>query len=66
MSEPKTVASTTEEVVPGLWYWWIHDERIGGYIASAHAVQAGDSVVLIDPLPLEEEAFRALGRISAI
>jgi glyoxylase-like metal-dependent hydrolase (beta-lactamase superfamily II) len=66
MSEPKTVAPSTEEVVPGLWYWWIHDERIDGFIASAYAVQDGDSVVLVDPLPLQDEAFRALGRVSAI
>jgi glyoxylase-like metal-dependent hydrolase (beta-lactamase superfamily II) len=66
MSEPKTVATATNEVVPGLWYWSIDDERIGGFIASAHAIREGDSVVLVDPLPLEEEAFRALGRISAI
>jgi glyoxylase-like metal-dependent hydrolase (beta-lactamase superfamily II) len=66
MSEPKAVATETEEIAPGLWYWSIEDERIGGYVGSAHALRSGDSVVLIDPEPLEEDALRALGRVSAI
>jgi glyoxylase-like metal-dependent hydrolase (beta-lactamase superfamily II) len=66
MSEPKAVATATEEIVAGLWHWSIEDERIGGYIGSAHALRDGDSVVLIDPEPLEDTALRGLGRVSAI
>jgi hypothetical protein len=66
MSEPKGYAEQVEEVVPGVWYWSLADERIGGYVGSAHAVRDGDGVVLIDPLPLEPAALAALGPVSAI
>ena len=66
MSEPKAVARTVEEVVPGVWHWSLADERIGGFVGSAHAVRAGDAVVLIDPLPVEPGALASLGPASAI
>ena len=40
MSEPKAVAAKIVEVVPGVWHWSLEDERIGGFIGSAHAVRA--------------------------
>lgn len=61
MSEPEAVAQEVEEVVPGVWHWSVHDERID-FISAAHAV-AG---VLIDPLPLAPDAFARLGEVSAI
>lgn len=66
MSEPKTVAATAEEIVPGLWYWGIRDERIGGSPGAAHAVSSSEGTVLIDPLPLAEEPMSRLGTVSAI
>ena len=66
MSEPKAVAEKVEEVVPGIWRWSVEDERIGGYVGSAHAVRDEAGVVLIDPLPLEPSALAALGPVSAI
>jgi glyoxylase-like metal-dependent hydrolase (beta-lactamase superfamily II) len=66
LSEPKATADRVEEVVPGVWYWSIEDERIGGYVGSGHAVRDGDGVVLIDPLPLRPAALSTLGRVSAI
>jgi glyoxylase-like metal-dependent hydrolase (beta-lactamase superfamily II) len=66
MSEPQAVAARVVEVVPGVWHWSLEDERIGGFIGAAHAVRAGGGLVLIDPLPLEEAAFRRLGDVSAI
>ncbi len=66
MSEPNAVAEGAEEVVPGIWHWHLADDRIGGYVSSAHAVRGDDGVVLIDPLPLAEEPFDALGDVTAI
>jgi hypothetical protein len=66
MSEPKTVARHVEEVVPGIWYWSLEDERIGGYIGSAHGVQSESGTVLIDPLPLEQGEFELLLPVEAI
>lgn len=65
MSEPKTVASHLEEVVLGVRRWSIHDERID-FIGAAYAVTTEDGVVMIDPLPLEDEALEELGRVEAI
>jgi glyoxylase-like metal-dependent hydrolase (beta-lactamase superfamily II) len=61
VSEPTTVAQTVEQVVPGIWYWSVHDERID-FVSAAFA--AGD--VLIDPLPLSSAAFGQLPPPSAV
>jgi glyoxylase-like metal-dependent hydrolase (beta-lactamase superfamily II) len=66
VSEPNAVAETAEEVVPGIWHWHLADDRIGGYISSAHAVHGEDGVVLIDPLPLAAKPFAGLGDVAAI
>jgi glyoxylase-like metal-dependent hydrolase (beta-lactamase superfamily II) len=66
VSEPNAVAQTIEEVVPGVWFWSLEDERIGGYVGSAHAVRGEAATVLIDPLPLEQEAFERLLPAEAI
>ena len=67
MSEPRAVATSTEEVVPGVRRWWVADERIGGGESDAYAVADGDGrVVLIDPLPLADEPLAALGPVAAI
>jgi glyoxylase-like metal-dependent hydrolase (beta-lactamase superfamily II) len=66
VSEPKAVASRVEEVVPGVWHWAVEDERIGGFVSSAHAVLGDDGIVVIDPLPLEAAALERLGEVSAI
>jgi glyoxylase-like metal-dependent hydrolase (beta-lactamase superfamily II) len=66
VSEPNATAGAVEEVVPGVWHWHVDDERIGGHISAAHAVRDTDGVVLVDPLPLAEDALAGLGRIEAI
>jgi glyoxylase-like metal-dependent hydrolase (beta-lactamase superfamily II) len=65
VSEPKTVAAAVEEVLPGVWRWSIHDERID-FIGAAYAVSGGEGVVMIDPLPLEPDALGKLGDVAAI
>jgi glyoxylase-like metal-dependent hydrolase (beta-lactamase superfamily II) len=66
MTEPREIAETTEEVAEGILHWRIADSRIGGAIASSHAVIADDACVLVDPVGLAEEAFAALPRPEAI
>jgi glyoxylase-like metal-dependent hydrolase (beta-lactamase superfamily II) len=65
MSEPSTIAETLEEVVPGVWRWHVLDDRID-FESDAHAVSEGAGTVLIDPLPLRDEALKALQPIVAI
>jgi hypothetical protein len=66
MSEPQTAATETIEVVPGIRHWSISDERINGFVSSAHSLAADGGVVLIDPLPLQHAALDALGPVTAI
>ena len=65
MSEPKSVAETVEEVVPGVWRWHVWDDRID-FESDAHAVSDEGGTVLIDPLPLQENALKKLEPIIAI
>ena len=66
MAEPSTVAETALEVVPGVFHWMLEDDRIGGFLSSSHAVADANGVVLIDPLPLAEDALATLGAVEAI
>lgn len=67
MSEPKGKAKHVVELVPGIHHWTLCDNRIGGARSDAYAVVDEDgAVVLIDPLPIDEAALRALGNIAAI
>jgi hypothetical protein len=65
MGEPNDVAQTVEEVVPGVWHWRVHDDRID-FLSAAHALASPDGMVLIDPLPLAAEALASLGAVQAI
>lgn len=67
MTEPRAIAEATEEVVPGVWRWRLNDDRIGGHESDSHAVAVErGGVVVIDPLPLEDDAFHRLGDVRAI
>jgi hypothetical protein len=66
MSEPSTQADTVEEVVPGILHWRLDDDRLGGHVSAAHAVETAGGAVLVDPLPLAPEAFEQIGRVCAI
>jgi hypothetical protein len=65
MSEPRTIATGANEVVPGVWHWTVHDERID-FVSDSYALASDEGVVLIDPLPLAEESLRGLGAVAAI
>lgn len=65
MSEPGTVAETIEQVIPGVWRWFVWDDRID-FESDAHAVSDARGTVLIDPLPLKRALLRKLEPIAAI
>lgn len=66
MSEPKEVAADLEEIAPGLYHWRIENESIGGDLSAAHAVRDDRGCVLIDPLPLADDALGELEPVTAI
>lgn len=67
MTEPRETATTTYEVLPGVWHWRISNSAIGGATSSSHAVAAHDGAsVFIDPVRLADEALAALPTPSAI
>ena len=65
MSEPKTVATSVNEIRPGLYHYKIHDERIKTQ-SDAYAVVANGRVALVDPVPLDPTQLGRLGTIEAI
>ncbi|WP_187323578.1 MBL fold metallo-hydrolase [Stigmatella aurantiaca] len=66
MSEPKAKARSLQEVVPGVYNWHVHDDRIDAR-SDAYAVADRDgAVILIDPLPIDESLLLPLGSITAI
>jgi glyoxylase-like metal-dependent hydrolase (beta-lactamase superfamily II) len=65
VSEPKAVAEKVEEVLPGVWTWSVHDERID-FVSTAHAVATAEGALLIDPLPLTPEALSTFGDVAGI
>jgi glyoxylase-like metal-dependent hydrolase (beta-lactamase superfamily II) len=62
VSESRAVAESVEEIVPGVWYWRVRDERIGGAWGCSHAADG----VLVDPHGLAADALARLGEITAI
>ena len=65
MSEPREVAATADEVVPGLWHWRISNSGIGGHVSSSQAVLTREGCVLIDPVRLDDAALGGLPRPMA-
>jgi glyoxylase-like metal-dependent hydrolase (beta-lactamase superfamily II) len=66
VSEPRAVADRVEELLPGVFRWWVADERIGGLESEAYAVADGRRVTLVDPLPIDPAALARLGTIEAV
>jgi glyoxylase-like metal-dependent hydrolase (beta-lactamase superfamily II) len=65
MTEPKETAQSLQEVVPGVFHWHVHDDRID-FISAAHALRTGEGTVLIDPLPLAGSPLGSLRPAIAI
>lgn len=65
MTEPTTRGDKLEKVVPDVWHWTIHDDRIDS-LSTSYAFTTGDGTVLIDPLPLEPDLIGNLGTVHAI
>lgn len=65
MSEPSTRAKNIIEVVPGILHWSLQDDRINSETHS-YAIVSKEGTVLIDPLPLEDEALASLKNVTAI
>jgi len=65
MSEPKTVATSTEEIAPGIHHYRIQDDRIN-HGSDALALVDKGKVVLVDPLPLDPAVLARLGMLEAI
>ncbi len=66
MAEPKTKAKRIERPFPWLLYWTISDERIGNSSSNAFAIETGDGLIVVDPLPLTDEAKAELHDVCAI
>jgi hypothetical protein len=66
VAESRAIAEHAEEAFPGVWRWWISNERIGGAESTSHAVRADDGLVFLDPVRLEAEALAALGPVTAV
>jgi hypothetical protein len=66
VAESQAIAERAEEVVPGIWRWFVHNEMIGGAESTSHAVQGGDGFVLVDPVRLRDKAIAALAPVRAI
>jgi hypothetical protein len=66
VAESRAIAERAEEVFPGVWRWWIHNERIGGAESTSHAVRAEGGLVFVDPVRLAPDALASLGRVSAV
>jgi len=65
VSEPRAMADGIRELIPGLFHYRVHDERID-FPSEAFVVGTTTGMVLVDPLPLGEAAFARLGGVEAI
>ncbi len=66
MSEPKAKADRIQLLNPWLYHWTVSDDRIDNFRSDAYAVLTDEGKVLIDPLPLADEALAGIGKVGAI
>jgi glyoxylase-like metal-dependent hydrolase (beta-lactamase superfamily II) len=66
MTEPAEIASSAEEVVPGVWHWSIANSNIGGATSSSHMIETPDGAVMVDPVRLADGELERLPRPAAI
>lgn len=65
MSEPAEVARQARQILPNVWHWEVHDDRID-YPSDAYAVTAREGAVIVDPIWLAPATLEQLGVIAAI
>ncbi len=65
MPEPKGTAKLIGEVVPRVYRWTMHDDRIDSQ-SDSYAVVDDGHIVLIDPLPIATPDLTKLGRVQVI
>jgi glyoxylase-like metal-dependent hydrolase (beta-lactamase superfamily II) len=65
MSEPGRTAQDVEEILPGLYHYFVDDDRIDTE-SNAFILVDNDRLVLVDPLPIETAVLDRLGTAEAI
>jgi glyoxylase-like metal-dependent hydrolase (beta-lactamase superfamily II) len=65
MPEPKGTAKAAGEVVPRVYRWTMHDDRIDSQ-SDSYAVVDDGRIVLIDPLPMAKQDLTTLGTVHSI
>jgi len=63
--EPKGSAKLVGEVVPGVYRFTMHDNRIDSE-SDGYVVVEKDRAILIDPLPMNQRDLKKLGTVEAI
>ena len=66
VSEAPEVAGEATAVADGVWWWQIHNSRIGGATSSCQLLDHPGGAVLVDPLHLADDAFATLPAVTAI
>lgn len=66
MSEPNAKMGPLTNILPGIWHGTVKDDRIGGARSESYAIVDAGRVVLVDPLPVDDDAWRALGEVEAV
>ncbi len=65
MPEPEGTAEFVGEILPGVFRWKMHDNRIDAE-SDCYVVETGDEAVFIDPLPMAEDHLAEMGSATAI
>ena len=65
MPEPGGTATLVGEVLPGVFRFTIHDDRID-FESDSYVVVDNGKAILIDPLPMADADLKALGPVEAI
>ena len=65
MPEPGGTAKLVGEILPGLYRFTIHDDRID-FQSDSYAIIEKGKAVFIDPLPMAEKDLKRLGPVEAI
>ena len=65
MPEPSGTAKLVGEILPGVYRFTIHDDRIDSESDSYAIIEHG-KVILIDPLPMAKKDLKKLGPVEAV